>query len=558
MLFNSPEFIVFLLIVYCVYLLLSFRQQNYMLLFASYIFYGWWDARFLFLVALSTTVDYWVGLMLANDRLTCRERVLPAIYLAISAIAFLGLKPDVLWENYHGAAWIDFIRIPMIQWAFWGIIGFLAFMGVAYWGLQRVKGPRRRLLCLMVSLVTQLGLLGVFKYFNFFADSLSVALNSIGIQSSALHLNIILPVGVSFYTFQSLSYTIDIYRRELKPTNRFFDFALFVAYFPQLQAGPIERARHLLPQLATPRHPTFDQLSRGLYLIVLGFFKKVAIADGVAPIVDQVFGTTGRVTWSDVVGGTVLFAIQIYCDFSGYTDIARGISKLFGIELMVNFNQPYFSTNPQDFWRRWHISLSTWLRDYLYVPLGGNRGDLLYVCRNLLITMLLGGLWHGAAWNFVLWGFYQGLMLCVYRIWHNSSQVAPSRKIPEGIELAAQKSPTLKHSLSHFAIIAVFFVFTCYGWLLFRAHSLEQIIEFTSVLFTDFGNTDYGAGLPRLSSLLGLPLLVAMELVQFWKSDAHWYQRFSMVLRGLLIAAMITITIMGMSNEPAQFIYFQF
>ena len=236
-----------------------------------------------------------------------------------------------------------------------------------------------------------------------------------GIEGHQLHLNIVLPVGVSFYTFQSLSYTIDIYRKQFKPTDRFFDFALFVAYFPQLQAGPIERGRQLIPQLSRPRLLNIDQISRGMYLIVLGFFKKIAIADGVAPIVDQVFGSNGRVSWIDVIVGAVLFAVQIYCDFSGYTDIARGLSKMFGIDLMVNFNQPYFATNPQDFWRRWHISLSTWLRDYLYVPLGGNRGGLLFVCRNLMITMLLGGLWHGAAWNFVLWGFYQGALLCTYR-----------------------------------------------------------------------------------------------------------------------------------------------
>ena len=430
MLFNSPEFVVFFLIVYCIYLALPVRPQNYMLLTASYIFYGWWDARFLFLVALSTTVDFWVGLMLENGELSRREQLLPAFYLALSAVAFLGFRPDVLWADGHGSLeLIDLIRMPMIGWASAGVVGFLAVMYLVYGTLQRLKGKRRRLLCLMVSLVTQLGLLGVFKYFNFFADSLSAALHGIGIQASELHLNIVLPVGVSFYTFQSLSYTIDIYRRQLKPTDRFFDFALFVAYFPQLQAGPIERARHLLPQLANPRRPTFDQISRGLYLIVLGFFKKIAIADGVAPIADQVFGSSGRVSWIDVVVGTVLFAVQIYCDFSGYTDIARGISKLFGIDLMVNFNQPYFATNPQDFWRRWHISLSTWLRDYLYVPLGGNHGNLLFVCRNLMITMLLGGLWHGAAWNFVLWGFYQGSMLCAYRIWRQREiQAAPDRE----------------------------------------------------------------------------------------------------------------------------------
>jgi alginate O-acetyltransferase complex protein AlgI len=362
----------------------------------------------------------------------------------------------------------------------------------------------------------------------------------------------VLPVGVSFYTFQSLSYTIDIYRRVFKPTDRFFDFALFVAYFPQLQAGPIERARQLLPQLSSPRHITLDQTSRGLYLIVLGFFKKIAIADGVSPVVDQIFATTGQVSWIDVVIGTVLFAVQIYCDFSGYTDVARGVSKLFGINLVVNFNQPYFATNPQDFWRRWHISLSSWLRDYLYVPLGGNRGNLAFVCRNLMITMILGGLWHGAAWNFVLWGFYQGLTLCIYRIWtEQRNQRSPAQK-------SAQPRTVERNPLRHLMATAGFFVVICYGWLLFRAHSLAQIVKFSSLLVTDFGNLSYGAGTPRLSALLGMSLLSAMEVAQYWKADSHFYQRFPVAFRGLLIAAMIAVTLIGMSNEPAQFIYFQF
>ena len=405
--------------------------------------------------------------------------------------------------------------------------------------------------CLIVSLVTQLGLLGVFKYFNFFADSLATALNNLGIEGHQLHLNIVLPVGVSFYTFQSLSYTIDIYRRQFKPTDRFFDFALFVAYFPQLQAGPIERARQLIPQLSRPRLLNIEQSSRGMYLIILGFFKKIAIADGVAPIVDQVFGSTGRVSWIDVIVGAVLFAVQIYCDFSGYTDIARGLSKLLGIDLVVNFNQPYFATNPQDFWRRWHVSLSTWLRDYLYVPLGGNRGGLLFVCRNLMITMLLGGLWHGAAWNFVLWGFYQGALLCAYRVW---IEVGLKGRLAQ----RALPFPALQREPLHLVSHVVFFLFVCYGWLIFRAHSLAQIVDFTSLLVYDFGDLDYGAGIPRLSSLVGSCLLFLMEVAQYWRGDVRYYRRLPTPLRGFHVAALIAITIMGMSNEPAQFIYFQF
>ena len=545
MLFNSLEFIIFLLLVYCAYLVLPFRLQNYMLLGASYIFYGWWDVRFLFLVAISTTVDFWVGLLIENGRLRRNQLIGPACFLGLSAVAFLCLNPTALWANGQPSLHLaSLIRWSVIDWVFAGAVGFLACMYLIYRILGMLPEPKRRLFCLMISVTTQLGLLGVFKYFNFFIESLSFALNSIGVETSSLHLNIVLPVGISFYTFQSLSYTIDIYRGQFKPTNRFFDFALFVAYFPQLQAGPIERGRQLIPQLSKPRHLDFDQTARGLYLILFGFFKKVAIADGVAPVVDQIFGSSGRVTWIDVIAGTVLFAVQIYCDFSGYTDIARGISKLLGIDLIINFKQPYFARNPQEFWHRWHISLSTWLRDYLYITLGGNRGNLAFVCRNIMITMLLGGLWHGAAWNYVLWGFYQGALLCIYQVWRHNQQ--------------ARKDPPVGSWMLQLTAILSFFAFVCYGWLLFRARSFTQIVDFTRLLITDFGNLDYGASVPRLSAILGLGLLIPMEIIQYWKDDAHYYQRFPVPLRGFFIAALIVVIMIGMSNEPAQFIYFQF
>lgn len=555
MLFNSPEFFFFFLLVYCMYLGLTFRLQNYMLLIVSYIFYGWWDARFLFLVALSTTIDFWVGLMIEYGRLQLRQWLIGVFYFVVSAVTFLGLDWRVLPSFATSSPDIGrLFNVAMISWSLVGSVAFLVFVSAIFVVLSRVSDEsRRRLLCLMVSLITQLGLLGVFKYFNFFVDSASVALAGLGIDSSSLHLNIVLPVGISFYTFQSLSYTIDIYRRQFKPTDRFSDFALFVAYFPQLQAGPIERGRQLIPQLERPRTITIDQTTRGLYLIVLGFFKKVAIADGVSPVVDQIFGSSGRVSWIDVVVATALFAVQIYCDFSGYTDIARGLSKMLGINLIVNFNQPYFATNPQDFWRRWHISLSTWLRDYLYVPLGGNHGGVAFVCRNLMITMLLGGLWHGAAWNYVLWGFYQGAALCVYRVWHEYTGAGEQGARPDG-HAGPAKRRVFRRILSH----AVFLLVVCYGWLLFRAHSFTQIIDYTTLLVTDFGDLDFGARAPRLSAVFGMALLFGVELIQYWKADPCFYRQLPVPVRGFLIAAMIAITMMGMSNEPAQFIYFQF
>ena len=552
MLFNSSEFLLFLSVTYALYLILPFRLQNFMLLGASYIFYGWWDVRFLFLVVLSTVVDFWVGLLLANGELTVRQRLVPACFLIFSALLFLGVNFNEL--DIFNIGTLPIQHLIRARWLLFGLCGvclYLFTLYIFYAGLQSSLGSHRRLLYLMVSLVTQLGLLAIFKYFNFFVDSVIGSLNALGIEASQLRLNIVLPVGVSFYTFQSLSYTIDIYRKEFKPTDRFFDFALFVAFFPQLQAGPIERGRQLIPQLSRPRTINVDQFSHGAYLIVLGFFKKVAVADGVAPIVDQIFTATGRVSFIDVVVGVILFAVQIYCDFSGYTDIARGIAKLMGIELMVNFNLPYLATNPQDFWRRWHISLSTWLRDYLYISLGGSHGKLLFICRNLMITMLLGGLWHGAAWNFVLWGFYQGALLSVYRIWTELRLKASPKQSPELNWICGRR-------MQHVAANLIFLLFVCYGWLLFRAHSFSQIFQFSSLLVGDFGDLDYAGGVPRLSSLIGIPLLVCLEIVEYSSGDVRYYRRLPPPLRGLLVAVLLVVTVMGMSNEPAQFIYFQF
>jgi len=432
---------------------------------------------------------------------------------------------------------------PILPWVFLGILVVLAIAGIWYGIVTRMPEHRRRKASLLTSVVCQLSLLGVFKYFNFFAETFVTGLHGLGIEANPVLISVILPVGISFYTFQSLSYAIDIYRRQFEPTDRFFDFALFVSYFPQMVAGPIERARHLLPEFQKRRVITLAQSSRGLYLIMLGMFKKVAIADGVAPSVNQVFGSTGVVTSADVIGGTLLFAVQIYCDFSGYSDIARGVSKLFGIDLMLNFNLPYFAKSPREFWRRWHISLSTWLSDYLYKTLGGNRGGLAFICRNLMITMLLGGLWHGAAWNYVLWGFYHGSLLSVHRVW------------TYGRDNAATESRNL---LLGAAKIGFFFLFTLYGWLLFRANSLSQVVDFSRLIFTDFGSLDYGAAIPRLSALAGIPVLAAMELAEYNLDNRYWYRRLPLPLFGLLCATLLFLTLMGTSNEPAQFIYFQF
>jgi len=535
MLFNSIEYLIFLPVVFLLYRALGHRAQNYMLLLASYFFYGWWDVRFLFLIAISTSLDFICGLLIRNGALTPRERRIPLLWAIGSAFFFVTID----W------------RAGSIGEGFSSRFGWLVFAGTAALTLaanfllplaSRLEEDARRRLFVLLSVAGNLGILGVFKYFNFFVDSAVASLDAIGLQGTSYHLNIVLPVGISFYTFQTMSYTIDIYRRTLEPTDRFLDFALFVSFFPQLVAGPIERAAHLLPELSRPRNPTSDQTWRGLHLIAFGLFKKVAIADGVAPTVNQIFGRGVEASWAEVIVGSVLFAIQIYCDFSAYSDIARGTSKLLGIELMLNFDQPYFSRSASEFWRRWHISLSSWLRDYLYISLGGNRIGESKTYRNLMATMVIGGLWHGAAWNFVLWGAYQGSVLIFGRV---KEHLWPRR----GFRRSA---------LGKMVSICIFFGITCYGWLLFRGESLDQIVAFTHTLLFDFGNLSFEADPPRLAALLGIPFLAAIEFAQYGSGDERFYGRLPVPLQGAMYALMLFVLILGTSNEPAEFIYFAF
>ncbi|MGX7953595.1 MBOAT family O-acyltransferase [Tsuneonella sp. HG249] len=540
MLFNSLTFLVFLAVVYGLYRVLSFRGQNWMLLAASYVFYGWWDWRFLFLMILSTSIDFWTGLVLEYGRLHARAKYVPAIFLAGAALLLLGVDLSEVLNRAAGDPAAGPLLTPLMPYVLVGIPAFLAAAAAIYRVLAALEEERRRKATVILSIVLQLTILGFFKYFNFFTESLAEALAGIGVPMEASRLDIVLPVGISFYTFQSMSYAIDIYRRELRPTDRFFDFALFVSFFPQLVAGPIERARNLLPQMTRPRVLSADQARRGLFLIALGLFKKVAIADGMAMTADQAFALPDP-SWGTVVTGTAAFAIQIYCDFSGYSDIARGVAKLFGVELMRNFDQPYFARSPREFWQRWHISLSTWLSDYLYKPLGGNRGSLAFTCRNLMITMMLGGLWHGAAWNYVLWGIYHGAILSGHRVLvHRFGQ---ARDGPVGAVFK----------------MAGFGVLTLYGWLLFRARSFEQIETYTVTLLTGGGGMAIEAGRPAVSAAAGVLLLVAWEIAQYRSGgDARFYRRWPAAAVGLAMAAMLFLTLMGTSNEPAQFIYFQF
>jgi len=400
---------------------------------------------------------------------------------------------------------------------------------------------------LTISIVANLSMLGFFKYFNFFAENLQALFGLFGFQAQPHFLNIILPVGISFYTFQTLSYTIDIYRGQLKPTRKFFDFALFVSFFPQLVAGPIERASHLLPQILSKRKVTLDKFYEGCYLIFWGLFLKVFVADNLAKLVDPIFTSDPPYNGIKVLLGLYAFAFQIFGDFAGYSNIARGLGKCMGFDIMVNFNLPYFSTNPSDFWQRWHISLSTWLRDYLYIPLGGNRRGTLFTYRNLAITMLLGGLWHGAAWTFIIWGAYQGALLIGYKL----------------IRPFLAKIPTPKNILTNkiWFSLRVFFFFqlVCLGWLIFRARSFDQILEMLEALLFNFRIVTGTGSLNLFIKLLFfIWLLTVVQLMQYIKHDLMIVYKKEVLFKTVFYIVCYYLLILYGVTGGNEFIYFQF
>lgn len=399
---------------------------------------------------------------------------------------------------------------------------------------------------ILVSVVVNLAFLGFFKYFNFFAGSLIELASTWGIHLDFPTLNVILPVGISFYTFQSMSYTLDIYYGKLTPPKKFSDFALFVAFFPQLVAGPIERATHLLPQIIQPRKMSLEKFYEGWYLILWGLFLKVFVADNLADIVDPVFAAKAVLYKEQVILGAYAFAFQIFCDFAGYSSIARGSAMCMGFDIMHNFNNPYFASNPGDFWRRWHISLSTWLKDYLYIPLGGNRKGEWMTYRNLMVTMLLGGLWHGASWTFVLWGAYHGLILILHRL---AEPILKYTRV---------KNKTL-NAVFKLVKVAVFFHVICYGWILFRAQSLEQIAAMTKVLlFSGFKLS--AAQMWNLFSglIFYVWFLMAVQIYQYVKNDLMAVYKSHWLARGLFYYLCIMMILIYGVTDAKDFIYFQF
>jgi len=406
------------------------------------------------------------------------------------------------------------------------------------------KRSRQRLL--FVSVFVNLGVLGVFKYFNFFADSFVDLLNVFGLQADDITLHVLLPVGISFYTFQTLSYTIDVYRGKLEPVDNLVDFATFVAFFPQLVAGPIERATNLLPQIQSIRPIRIEQIHSGLYLILWGLFQKVVIADNAAILANTIFNSYEQYSGIEILVGVLAFTFQIYGDFSGYSDIARGISRLMGIELMVNFRLPYFALNPSDFWNRWHISLSSWLRDYLYIPLGGNRKGTAKTYRNLMITMVLGGLWHGAAWNFVIWGFYHGTILVLYRLFERK----PMHENPW--------SGRYNYLIVGFKML-VMFGLTLFGWMIFRVESMEQLFHMTTALF-DMRTAALSATVYELFQPFSWHIIILMffNLWQYRSRNllvvlhSHW------LVQSIILCFLLLWMVAFGARESIEFIYFQF
>jgi alginate O-acetyltransferase complex protein AlgI len=407
--------------------------------------------------------------------------------------------------------------------------------------IERAATSAQRKAYLAVSMTTNLLFLGVCKYFNFFVTQLAELSDLLGIGIEIPTLRIILPVGISFYTFQSMSYAIDVYRGEAKVSRYFPDFALFVSFFPQLVAGPIERYTDLMNQIERPRVITDRHYVEGAYHILIGLFKKVVIADNMAGIANAVFATeTSQLTGPECLLGLVAFAFQIYGDFSGYSSMAQGIANWLGFDLMYNFRMPYFASSPSDFWSRLHISLSTWLRDYLYIPLGGNRHGPIRTYRNLMLTMVLGGLWHGAAWTFIAWGFFHGLILCVYRRFLPSR---PAAEIPRNASLLA---------------IAWMFCLTLIGWLFFRAESMAQVREMLILMATDWRWSDLAGYFAATIAFFVAPLMV-FEYILFRRGDDMlWLLRQPRWLRAGVYIYFAMMLLFFSPDEIHEFIYFQF
>lgn len=555
MLFQTYEFLILILITIA-FLVMNkgkARRQQFFLLCASYVFYGWWDIRFLVLIVLSTVLDYSASLGINGHRLSNAKLIKLGSFVGLATLGMLVPNwPELQTAGIHAFLEQPFITPSTESLAAIALGVLFSVVGPLSYGLYfKLSEQARRKAFLITSVVVNLGLLAFFKYFNFFIDSIDTVVAQSGIEWAAPMLKVTLPVGISFYTFQTMSYTIDVYRGDIAPERSLLRVALFVAYFPQLVAGPIIRPQHFLPALERSWEITGASMRAGMNLAMVGLFKKVLIADNVAPLVDTIFGFPEGQSSIVVMLGTALFAIQIYCDFSGYTDIARGISRMFGVEIPLNFNFPYFSTSIIDFWRRWHISLSSWLRDYLYIPLGGSRGSGFSTYANLMITMALGGLWHGASWNFVIWGVYQGALLCINRVFR---AIVPSESVIEKL---------LESKIGTIVRWGVTMYFWMLGWLIFRVTDFSDLYYCAKkyVLFDanlSLGGVGIGRGDP-FTAMLAAALFAMLHLGSFFSK--RWDERLNSMhwaLRALMYIVITMLFFYGWPSQSAAFIYFQF
>ena len=482
MLFNSIDFAVFLPIVFLLYWLLankSLKLQNALIVLASYVFYGWWDWRFLSLILFSTLVDYTIGIKLKSEKNQTKRKIL-------------------LWT----------------------------------------------------SICVNLGFLGFFKYANFFLDNFTAAFSFFGSEIATHSLDIILPVGISFYTFQTLSYTIDVYKQKLEPTNDFIVFSAFVSFFPQLVAGPIERATNLLPQFYKKRTFELSKAIDGMRQILWGLFKKIVIADSCAELANQIFNNSAEMNGSTLVLGALFFTFQIYGDFSGYSDIAIGTSRLFGFNLMQNFKFPYFSRDIAEFWRRWHMSLSTWFRDYLYIPLGGSRGGTWMKVRNTFLIFIVSGFWHGANWTFIVWGTLHAIYFLPLLL---------TNKNRNNLEIVAQGNylPTARELLQMLST----FTLTVFAWIIFRANDITHAFHYISEIFS--ASILEAPKLTDSKEAIITMLLVFIFIFIEWLGREsqfaleHLGLKWKRPLRHALYYTII-IALFWYNGKEQQFIYFQF
>ena len=481
MLFNSLDFAIFLPIVFLLYWFVAQRNlklQNALIVVASYVFYGWWDWRFLSLIIFSTVVDYLVGQKLRTQNQQSKRKVL-------------------LW----------------------------------------------------ISIIVNLGFLGFFKYYNFFLESFIDAFSLFGMQINANSLNIILPVGISFYTFQTLSYTIDVYKKKLEPTKDFIAFSAFVCFFPQLVAGPIERATNLLPQFYKKRVFEYHKAVDGMRQILWGLFKKVVIADNCAEFANQIFNNSETMNGSALLLGALFFAFQIYGDFSGYSDIAIGTSRLFGFNLKQNFAFPYFSRDIAEFWRRWHISLSTWFRDYLYIPLGGSRGTSYKKIRNIFIIFIVSGFWHGANWTFIIWGALNAIYFIPIMLSNknrvNIDSISAGRLLP---------------TIHEFISILFTFSLVVFAWIFFRADNLTHAVSYISNMLSIsiFQIPLFSGMVKALTTILLILFLICVEWIG--RNNQYAIEKILIYNSTARIAFyyLLIILILVFSGNQQTFIYFQF